>query len=113
MGADNVSHRRFDEGARLAIGLEQRLDLATQPRIGAARLLEKARALRALASKGRLIEHLDLSPAFWGRHSGFLSSRNSHAFASRQSRLTVSPDTSSTSAVSSMVKPPKNRNSTT
>ena len=41
------------------------------------------------------------------------SSRRSHAFASFQSRLTVSADTRSTSAVSSTVSPPKNRNSTT
>jgi hypothetical protein len=41
------------------------------------------------------------------------SSRRNHAFASFQSRFTVSLDTARTSAVSSTVNPPKNRNSTT
>ncbi len=41
------------------------------------------------------------------------NSRRSHAFASFQSRFTVSVDTPRTSAVSSTVNPPKNRNSTT
>ena len=41
------------------------------------------------------------------------SSRISHAFASRQSRITVSGDTPSAAAVSSTVRPPKNRISTT
>ena len=39
------------------------------------------------------------------------SSRSNQSFASRQSRLTVSGDTWSTSAVSSTLKPPKKRNS--
>ena len=43
----------------------------------------------------------------------FRSSRRSHAFASLQSRLTVSGETLSTSAVSSIPSPPKNRSSTT
>ena len=41
------------------------------------------------------------------------SSRVSQVFANFQSRMTVSGDTFSTSAVSSTLKPPKNRSSTT
>lgn len=41
------------------------------------------------------------------------SSRISHAFANFQSRITVSGETFSTSAVSSTLRPPKNRSSTT
>lgn len=53
-------------------------------------------------------------PFSWMAHTHFtLSSRRSHAFASFQSRFTVSDDTPSTSAASSTVSPPKNRNSTT
>ena len=42
-----------------------------------------------------------------------LSSRSSHAFASFQSRMTVSTDTLRTVAVSSTLSPPKNRSSIT
>src|ERR1039457_2113670 len=42
-----------------------------------------------------------------------LRSRNNHTLASFQSRITVSLDTFSTSAVSLTSRPPKNRNSTT
>jgi hypothetical protein len=41
------------------------------------------------------------------------ASRAAAAFASRQSRITVSGDTFNTDAVSSTLNPPKNRSSTT
>ena len=46
-------------------------------------------------------------------HDGACISRSSQAFASFQSRITVSTDTSSTEADSSTLRPPKNRISTT
>jgi len=65
-----------------------------------------------VAVERRVAEVLDTLPALEVCHRPSpSSSRSSHSFASRQSRLTVSDETWSTSAVSSTLKPPKNRNS--
>src|SRR5215472_540239 len=57
---------------------------------------------------------LDLPAALVGHTASFtLSSRNNQSLASRQSRSTVSRETCSASAISSVANPPKNLISTT
>ena len=85
---------------------DQRFDFALQRVVAAARLGQKGRAIVGPQRQRRMAEILDLAPAF-RRHdrSVPLSSRSSHSFAIFQSRLTVSRETCSASAVSSMLEP--------
>ena len=92
---------------------QQRLNLASQRFVVSAGRCHKRGPLLRIPVERSVAEILDTPPALGVGHrcSCPSSSRSSQSFASRQSRLTVSGDTWSTSAVSSTLKPPKNRNS--
>src|SRR3989442_12309771 len=98
---------------------EQSLQFVAQLHVAGAGGVEEGAAPARLQVERGGIELLDPLPAF-RRHSarpgpaaGPVSSRRSQCLARRQSRKTVGSDTSSTSAVSSTLSPPKMRSSTT
>src|SRR6185503_17507346 len=93
---------------------EKRFDLVTQVVVPRAGFLDKCSPLACLTLQGRPKQLLNLLPTF-GLHnvSPLRSSCKSHILASFQSRITVSAETLSTSAVSSTLSPPKKRSSTT
>ena len=105
-----MTGRLLDELARFLVRGEQTLDFRAHGRILAARCVQKLRTLGRIALERRMEELLDARPLIhhWDRNSAY-----NHAFASVHSRPTVAGDMFITSAVSSIVSPPKNRNSTT
>ena len=76
----------------------------------AARHVEKRHAIRQLAFERAMEDLFDAGPVI---HSDLDSSAYNHALASVHSLPTVAGDMSITSAVSSIVRPPKKRSSTT
>jgi len=107
------SRGRLEKPVVALVHLEQRLDFLPERGIAAAGRLEKNRALRRLTLQrlGQYGAHLP--PALGSHSSGPRSnSRLSQSRATRHWRLTVAGDTSSTSAVSSMLSPAKYRSST-
>ena len=109
-------------GGRPLVG-EQRLDFPAQRLVVCTRLIQEGRTLMRFALERRVKETVDDGPAFvvhrifiqrrGGRSRGSpATSRCSHARAFAHSRLTVIGATPSTSAISSRVRPPKNRSST-
>ena len=104
----------------VAVSRQERLHLLSQFTIVGARLFDERRPfIRSTRERGAQ-NRLDIVPALAHhlertrvRDAFPSSSRDSHILATRQSRLTVSTDIPSTSAVSSTLKPPKNRSSTT
>ena len=106
--------RRREKALRLLRVREERLHLLPQRFVVAACRRHERGALARVAVERSVAEVFDAPPALGVCHRRSpSSSRSNQSFASRQSRLTVSGDTWSTSAVSSTLKPPKNRNSTT
>src|SRR4029434_2130739 len=92
---------------------EERLDVEAHLAIVCAGLVEKAAPLSRLMLRGQCEHVFDPLPSLRGHVNRPLSSsRCSHALAMRHSRLTVRGEISRTLAVSSTVRPPKNRNST-
>src|SRR5262249_4727413 len=109
-----------EAGAR-AVGLEQRLDLATQGGMARAQGVEQRRDLRGHGVEHDVEHRVDAAPAFGvervRREQVHLPSPPviswwSNARALRQSRRTVRALISRISATSSSEKPPKNRSST-
>ena len=114
--------------------VQQRLHLGLQRGITGARRDQGRRALVPGTCEHLVIQRLDAAPTV-GRHGAIIAVRrlrasplfrraflvpsgpatpaSSHAFASFQSRITVSTDTFKTAAVSSTLSPPKNRSSIT
>ena len=92
---------------------EQRFYFSAQLFVARAGLSEERRTLVILKLKGRVIELANLLMTRRSHCLAPLNSRWSQALARLQSRLTVPSETLSTSAVSSMLKPPKKRSSTT
>ncbi len=102
---------------------EERRDFAEQVRVARARLREERVAVGRLES-GRLEDERLYAPPLLSRHTGSFrgagvgepvpvdSARCSHPFATAHSRSTVARETPRTTAVSSAVRPPKNRSST-
>ena len=93
---------------------KQRFDFTSQHAIARTGRAQKRRALTDGSFQRGVTQVLDLPPAVSG-HSRWPppSSRSNHSFAIFQSRLTVSREMCNASAVSSTVRPPKNRISTT
>jgi hypothetical protein len=93
---------------------KQRLHLAAQCLVAEARIIEKRRTVTRGPLQGSHRDRFDARPEVPGH---FLmpvdSSRRSHIFAMRQSRMTVCGETCSASEISSTVRPPKKRSSTT
>jgi len=81
--------------------------------VAVAGLGEERRALVRRKLQDRVIELADSLITLRSHQPAPLNSRWSQALAKLQSRLTVPSETLSTSAVSLMLKPPKNRSSTT
>ncbi len=113
--ARDRASRLLDEAAGLFVRLEEGFYFAAERFIAATFLLEKSRALVRIEVDRRLEQFLDASPAVIRPAASFspvMISRRSQAFAMRHSRFTVLGETSSTSPISSFVRPPKKRNST-
>src|SRR5687767_7597382 len=95
------------------IGRDEFLDLGAEGRVRPTGGFQKISARSAVAFETLGHNFLHALPAFDGHREGSLdNSRNSHAFALTQSRFTVAGETPTTSAVSSIDRPPKNRSST-
>src|SRR5438552_4185642 len=94
---------------------DQPLNFAAQFLIAGTSFIKKRRARFTFSLQRRVVGSLDKQPAFLNHYEfGIsLSLRRSHDLASRQSRLTVSCDTVSASAISFSFRPPKKRISTT
>src|SRR5439155_8068998 len=108
------AHRCREKAFRFRCVHQQRFHVASQRLVSFARGRHERRPFTRIAVERGVADLVDAPPVICLRHgSSPSSSRSSHSFARRQSRLTVSDETLSTSAVSSTVKPPKNRNSTT
>src|SRR4030095_15356713 len=106
--------RRFEEAARRLCVREERQHLGRQRRIVAAGAVDERLALGQRPRQRRLHQLVETGPAIGAHHGPPLESAcRSQSFANRQSRKTVSTDTTNTAAVSSTVSPPKNRSSTT
>src|SRR5262249_42978154 len=105
--------RRFEESFRLLMVGEQDLELKPQALVPRTGFVEVGCPAALLDIKDRVKDPVDLPPAFSLHRLYPLSSLWSQAFASFQSRITVSGETFNTSAVSFTLKPPKNRSSTT
>jgi hypothetical protein len=93
------------EAVCLVDGGEQRLHLALHRNICPTSLGNECRALGGRCLHGRAGNGLHFGPAL--RRHCVPSSRRSHARAIAHSRLTVAGETSSASAVSSILSPPK------
>src|SRR5262249_35166531 len=95
------------------MGLEQGIDFTAYIRIAVACVVEIRRTIVRRERDSLLHQLLDALPAL-GIHAGAspLIARYSHARAIVQSRFTVAGEIPRTSEVSSIVRPPKNRNST-
>ena len=92
---------------------QQRLDFTTQRRVVTSRRGQKGVALVGRPFHSSLEQRLHSRPWLVGHgRTSEPSSRLSHAFAVRQSRLAVDGDTLSTCAASSIVSPPNARSST-
>src|SRR4029453_1333660 len=89
---------------------QQRFPFLPQRLIVPAGFTQERRPLASVARKRVVINPRNLVPSL-GRHRRI--SRRSQVRASFQSRITVSGEIRSTAAVSSTLRPPKNRNSTT
>ena len=103
----------IEEAGIRGVRRQQRLDFTTQPIVVSGHRGQKGVALVGRPFHSFLKQRLHARPAFvrHGRASE-PSSRLSHAFAVRQSRLAVDGDTLSTCAASSIVSPPNARSST-
>src|SRR4029453_4788263 len=89
---------------------QQRFHFLPQRLIVPAGFTQERRPLASVARKRVVINPRNLVPSL-GRHLRI--SRRSQVRESFQSRITVSGEIRSTAAVSSILRPPKNRNSTT
>src|SRR5262245_2301461 len=106
------------DNALVLVGLDQGLDFSTERRIASAARIDQRPASRRRTLDGIGKYLLNLLPAVAADWCGAYSqahsrsSRLSHARAVAHSLLTVAGDTFSALAVSSTVRPPKNRYST-
>src|SRR6185295_5886992 len=94
---------------------QQGLDFAAKFGVALADFDKKSLSCAGFSRQSRVKNLFNLSPAS-GIHGGLLCpliSRCSHALARVQSRAMVNGETARTSAVSSTLRPPKNRSSTT
>ena len=105
---------RFDE-VRIRVVVSQQLcDFAAQFRVARARFIQESVTRRRFAFQCRVIQPFDPFPTLTLHAcASALNFRRSQERAMRQSRFTVSGETLSAVAVSSSVKPPKKRISTT
>jgi hypothetical protein len=108
--AERVPVGELEEARRVVGGGEQRHDVAAQRRVVSAGRVDEARALRPVAVERALEDAhgLRLSRRVeprGGRRHAARSSCRSQARAAAHARLTVAVETSSASAVCSMVKP--------
>ena len=108
----DVHRRTGNEIAGLGMRAQQRVHLTAQFVVAGTGDVEEAGTLLERQIECRMIELPDALILFGG-HDSPRSSRYSQARARLQSRRTVPTDTSSTCAVSSRLRPAKNRNSTT
>jgi len=109
-----TGHRQsIEEAAARGVRRQQRFDLVTQRLVFTGCRSREGRALLGRPFHGGLKQRLHARPSLVG-HGRTLepSSRLSHAFAVRQSRLAVDGDTLRTCAASSIVSPPNARSST-
>src|ERR1022692_127077 len=102
---------RFQEGIGIA-HRQQRFHFAQQLRLRTARTLDEGRTRFRLQFQGVGGDLLDALPVFRSNGSPHANSRRSHKRATFHSRLMVAGERSNTSATSSMLRPPKTRNST-
>ena len=108
------ANRRFEKPLRCVRVREQRLHLPSQRFVVTACRRHERGALANVADKRSVAQVFDTPPALGVCHRPSpSSSRSNQSFANRQSRLTVSGETWSTSDVSSTLKPPKKRSSIT
>ena len=108
----DVSDRRREKPLRSLRVCEQSLHLLPQPFVRSACSCHERSPLARIVVKRRVAHGFDAPTTIEVFHRASpSSSRSNQSLASRQSRLTVSGDTWSTSAVSSTLKPPKKRNS--
>jgi hypothetical protein len=89
---------------------EQRFQFFTKLTVPGTGLLEKRGSLRRITFQSLRVKNFDLLPPL--RHAIYRSSRLSHARARLHLLFTVAGETPTTSAVSSMLSPPKKRSST-
>src|SRR5262245_33095432 len=108
------SERRvIQETWGIGVGCEKGFDFAPKRLVAGALLAEKLGALLCRAFQRRLKQRANPFPVLGRDHLVLpLSSRDSHALASAQSRFTVIGATPMTAAISSPVSPPKKRSST-
>src|SRR5262245_13688744 len=105
---------RLDEALGLLLVAQEGLDFAAQLLVVRASRGEKCGALLWLALQRLVIQLLDLSQSIFVHVNPYRCiSRSNHTLANFQSRRTVSGETLSAAAVSSTLRPPKNRISTT
>ena len=110
--ADGPS-RHVEVAIRSPMAVEQALHLAQKLRVGTSLGSGEGVALGRVDVERGVEDFVDALPAFAGHGSGLRSSsRASQARAIVQCRFTVAGEVSIASAVSSTVRPPKNRNST-
>src|SRR5262245_60383789 len=112
---NHACHLPGDEAVRLPPRPQQRFNLASQLVIIAASSGQKLLASFRRKIKRGVIKLAD-EPVLFRRHQvgpSRFNSRNNHASARLQSRLTVPTETFSASAVSSLLSPAKKRNSIT
>src|SRR4029077_18080089 len=103
----------LEKSFRVLVRGEQGLDFALQHQVASARLLQVCRTISRRQINGNIEDALDLLPV--GRRHGDaseVSSRRSQARATAHPRFTGAGNTPTTSAVSSMERPPKKRSST-
>src|SRR5580693_3675412 len=91
---------------------QQGFQFGVHLRISAASVFQKFLALRRGTFQGGVKQIFEETPSF-RRQCVPPNSRSSHASAKRKSRFTEASDISTTSAISSAVKPAKKRNSMT
>ncbi len=104
----DLAERLFEEAVRPVRMRKQRLHLGPECVVVAARGCHERRAIRRRQLERRVADVVNTAPAR-GVHHGCVpcNARSSQSFARRQSRFTVSAETSRTLAVSSTVSPPK------
>ena len=95
------------------MGGQEPFDFGAYRRIAGASASEECRPICCAAFQGRMEHGLDACPLLSVHGAVGRNSAYSQAFASVHSRPTVAVEMFITSAVSSMVSPPKKRNSTT
>src|SRR5215469_739844 len=111
--ARNFQGRRIEELFGSLLLCQQRFHFPAQRFIPTAGAFEEFRAA-ALVQFQRLLNHFFYSlPTSWLHSVASPNSRKSHSLANFQSRFTVSVEMRNTSAISSILRPPKNFSSTT